>query len=102
MAPFYDLISTKAYPEISQKMAMKVGKENRFDWIMVRHWQQMAEQLDLKYAYLKRQLKDMAGALEHTAEKVARINISQYNGEKTISKICKTINTHIAHVRTYL
>jgi serine/threonine-protein kinase HipA len=102
LAPFYDLISTKVYPEISKKMAMKIGKKTRFDWIMERHWQQMADQLDLKFAYLKKLLMEMAEALETAMIEIADSITLEYNGEKTIQKICKTINTHITHVGTYL
>jgi serine/threonine-protein kinase HipA len=102
LAPFYDLISTKVYPEISKKMAMKIGKETRFEWIMERHWQQMAEQLDLKFTYLKKLLVEMAGALESDMLGIADSIILEYNGEKTIQQICKIINTHITHVRTHL
>jgi serine/threonine-protein kinase HipA len=102
LAPFYDLISTRVYPEISKKMAMKIGKETRFDWIMERHWQQMADQLDLKFTYLKKLLRNTAEALETVMIEMADSIILEYNGEKTIQKICKIINTHITHVRTYL
>ena len=102
LAPFYDLISTRVYPEISKKMAMKIGKETRFDWIMERHWQQMADQLDLKFTYLKKLLRNTAEALERVMIEMADSIILEYNGEKTIQKICKIINTHITHVRTYL
>ena len=102
LAPFYDLISTRVYPEISKKMSMKIGKETRFDWIMERHWQQMADQLDLKFIYLKKLLRKTAEALETVMIEMADSIILEYNGEKTIQKICKIINTHITHVRTYL
>lgn len=102
LAPFYDLISTRVYPEISKKMSMKIGKETRFDWIMERHWQQMADQLDLKFTYLKKLLREIAEALETVMIEMADSIILEYNGEKTIQKICKIINTHITHVRTYL
>lgn len=42
LAPFYDLLSTAIYPGISQKLAMKVGTENRPNWIMRRHWEELA------------------------------------------------------------
>ena len=44
IAPFYDLISTCAYSEIVKQMAMKIGSENRFKWVMERHWRRMADQ----------------------------------------------------------
>ena len=102
LAPFYDLISTRVYPEISLKMAMKIGKEPRFDWVMERHWQQMADQLDLKYTYLKKLLKQIAGTLETVMAETADTIISGYNGKKTIHKICEIITTRIKQVKTYL
>lgn len=42
LAPFYDLLSTAIYPGISQKLAMKVGGENRPDWIRRDHWERLA------------------------------------------------------------
>jgi serine/threonine-protein kinase HipA len=102
LAPFYDLISTRVYPEISQKMAMKIGTETRFEWVMERHWQQMADQLDLKFTYLKRLFMEIAGALETVTIEMADSIILEYNGEKTIQKICEIISNHIAHVKTYL
>lgn len=48
LAPFYDLISTLMYQELSRKMAMKIGGENRPEWLMNRHWCRMARELDLK------------------------------------------------------
>jgi serine/threonine-protein kinase HipA len=102
LAPFYDLISTRVYPEISEKMAMKIGRETRFDWILERHWQQMADQLDLKFSYLKKLLRETADALEKNTTEMAASIFLKYNGEKTIQKICGIINTHIKHVRAYL
>lgn len=81
---------------------MKIGKEARFEWIMERHWQQMADQLDLKFSYLKKNLRETAEALETAMIEMADAIMLEYNGEKTIRKICKIINTHVAHVRTYL
>ena len=81
---------------------MKIGKETRFDWIMERPWQQMADQLDLKFAYLKKLLSEIADALETAMIEMADSIILNYNGEETIQKICKIITTHITHVRAYL
>ena len=81
---------------------MKIGKEARFDWIMEHHWQQMADQLDLKFSYLKKLLRETADALKKNTTELADSIILKYNGEKTIQKICGIINTHIKHVRTYL
>ena len=60
-------------------MAMKIGKESRFDWVMERHWQQMADQLDLKFTYLKKLLKETAEAFEKNTTELANSIILKYN-----------------------
>lgn len=44
LAPFYDLVSTAVYPDLSQKLAMKIGGENTFERIFPRHLTTLAEE----------------------------------------------------------
>jgi len=60
------------------------------------------EVADLKFTYLKKLLRETAEALKTVMIEMANSIILEYNGEKTIQEICKIINTHITHVRTYL
>ncbi len=39
LAPFYDLISTGIYPDLTLNLALGIGGENRPDWIQKRHWE---------------------------------------------------------------
>lgn len=48
LAPFYDLMSTNVYPELSRKMSFKIGGENRPDWLMHRHWKRFSEEMEIK------------------------------------------------------
>jgi serine/threonine-protein kinase HipA len=41
LAPLYDLISTAHYPDLSQKMAMKIGKKYLPKELRQEHWQQL-------------------------------------------------------------
>jgi len=43
LAPFYDLISTVVYRGLILNLALKIGGENRPDWIQERHWKAFAE-----------------------------------------------------------
>jgi len=38
LAPAYDLLSTDIYPELSKKMAMKIGGKYLPEDVMLRHW----------------------------------------------------------------
>ena len=91
LAPFYDLISTRVYPELSFKMAMKIGRENRFDWIVERHWKRLADQLDLKFAYLKQVIEEITYTFEKASTQIADRLIDEFDGNKTIRKICKAL-----------
>lgn len=56
LAPFYDMMCTDIYEDLSQKLAMKIGGENRPDWIMERHWEKFAEEIKIGKAVLRKRL----------------------------------------------
>lgn len=43
LAPFYDLISTGVYPDLTPNLALRIGGEERPEWIQERHWAAFAE-----------------------------------------------------------
>jgi serine/threonine-protein kinase HipA len=43
LAPLYDLISTRVYPDLSKKLAMKFGEEYRPSYIRGRHLERLAQ-----------------------------------------------------------
>ncbi|MFZ4379975.1 MAG: type II toxin-antitoxin system HipA family toxin [Polynucleobacter sp.] len=63
LAPLYDVLSTAVYPDLSDRMAMKIGSKYRFDELHARHWVQMAEVAQLGAPQLKRRVLEIAGAL---------------------------------------
>jgi serine/threonine-protein kinase HipA len=83
MAPLYDLLCTTFYPEISTKMAMKIGGEYDSRKLVGPNWDRMAEETGLNKPMVKRRVLEMAelirqklpdAALDHpTAEGVSRI-----------------------------
>ncbi|MDA8136732.1 MAG: type II toxin-antitoxin system HipA family toxin [Desulfobacteraceae bacterium] len=56
LAPFYDMMCTDIYEDLSQKLAMKIGGENRSEWIMERHWEKFAEEIKIGRAVLRKRL----------------------------------------------
>lgn len=58
LAPFYDLLCTSIYEELSKKLAMKIGKENGLEWMMERHWGRLAGDINIDPMVLKKQLID--------------------------------------------
>jgi serine/threonine-protein kinase HipA len=44
LAPLYDLLSTRIYPGLSAKSAMRLGREYRPDRLFRRHWERLADE----------------------------------------------------------
>lgn len=71
LAPFYDLMCTQVYPDLAEKYAMKIGGENRPDWLQLRHWERLADELSLKKRFVLDMIQRMKGTIVIEAEKLA-------------------------------
>jgi serine/threonine-protein kinase HipA len=75
LAPYYDLMCTAVYPELAARIAMKIGGEDRPDWIIARRWQVFAEEVGIAYklvrqrmVYLKEAVPDEAAQLKQACD----------------------------------
>lgn len=95
LAPFYDMICTRVYQELTSKMAMKIGRKYDANFVLPRHWKQLCE--DINYRYLAMvELIETLGAkikravfLEKEQLKVKGINNS------IVDKIINVINNNV-------
>ncbi|MCY4362994.1 MAG: type II toxin-antitoxin system HipA family toxin [Gammaproteobacteria bacterium] len=53
LAPFYDLVCTRAIERIDPKLALAVGGEHMPGSIRPAHWQRLADELGIKFGYLQ-------------------------------------------------
>jgi len=60
LAPLYDVLSTAYYPELSKKMAMKIGGEYASDKVLPRHFDQLADEAGLAKPMVKRRVRELA------------------------------------------
>jgi serine/threonine-protein kinase HipA len=60
LAPLYDLLSTSYYPELSPKMAMKIGGEYLSAKITVEHFEQLAQEAGLAKPMVRRRVPELA------------------------------------------
>ncbi len=60
LAPFYDLLSTSYYPELSKKLAMKIGGEYVADKISLKHFELLAEDAGLAKPMVKRRVAELS------------------------------------------
>ncbi len=61
LAPFYDLVCTLAWPELSKIPAMKIGKSDSIETITPAHWQKMAQECRVGWPMLRERIGDLCG-----------------------------------------
>jgi serine/threonine-protein kinase HipA len=59
LAPFYDLVCTLAWSDLSETPAMKIGKSESIKTITPSHWRMMAEECRLGWPMLRERIVDM-------------------------------------------
>ena len=64
LAPAYDLLSTRFYPDLSDRMAMKVGNSYRVDDMTAARWRRLCEDAQLGFPLLRRAMADVNAALQ--------------------------------------
>lgn len=82
LAPFYDLLCTAAYPEIDQRMAMRVGGERKPDRLRRHHWERLAAELDIAPRAVFAEMLTLTQRIEQAAEGL--IEEIHLTGESTV------------------
>ena len=72
LAPFYDLMSTAIYPDLTDKLAMKIGAEDRPDWIIERRWRQFAKDVDIGDRLVLSRLVEMQEQVVEQADQLVQ------------------------------
>jgi serine/threonine-protein kinase HipA len=93
LAPFYDLLCTIVYPDLSDKLAMKVGGENRPEWIQLRHWERFAEEINIKPNLVLKIVETMASNIVENAKYVDEVFCENYGNSPIIDKIISVISS---------
>src|SRR5690606_19844067 len=102
LAPFYDLLCTAVYPELNGKMAMRVGGEDRPDWVIIRRWEQFASEIGIADKLVKSTLKKMSQRIVEEAYAL-RANFYAAHGQcDIIDKIITIIDKRARKVDTIL
>lgn len=68
LAPFYDLVCTRAYPRLDRALAMSVGGASNATNLLRRHWAQLAKDAGVAERWMVEQVGAMADALRKVGE----------------------------------
>ena len=60
LAPLYDVVSTVYYPELSPRMAMKIGGESASDQLWPQHFEKLAEEAELARPMVVKRVPELA------------------------------------------
>jgi serine/threonine-protein kinase HipA len=70
LAPLYDVLSTAVYPNLTPKMAMKIGSKYKFSEVQARHWDQFAQAVGLSKAQARKRILACAKSMPTTAREL--------------------------------
>jgi len=91
LAPFYDVLSTAVYPNLTDKMAMKIGSKYKFSEVQMRHWERFAVDAGLSPAQVKKRVLNIAQRLPALAAKTIPVFEAEGNGHSILDKIMTLI-----------
>jgi serine/threonine-protein kinase HipA len=91
LAPLYDTLSTAVYPNLTPKMAMKLGSKYRFSEVQARHWDQFAEATGLAKAQARRRALELARMLPKAAHQLQSAPDSGFSGHPLVESIIRVI-----------
>ncbi len=90
LAPFYDLLSTQVYPDLTDRQAMRIGGENRPAWIQRKHWERFGEAVAIKPRLVVKTLQDLSTAVVPVAQKLAQ-EVQNTSGTSPIIEMILTV-----------
>ena len=91
LAPFYDLVSTAVYPDLTDRLALKIGGENRPDCIRPRHWEALAKASGANPRIVRERIAALAGSILPAAREVAAMAGLEEGESATIEEILGVI-----------
>ena len=71
LAPLYDLLATVAYPELSPKLAMKIGRRSTLEQMDIGGWTRFASDAGLGLPLVRRRIGEISAGVRARAEEVA-------------------------------
>ncbi len=96
LAPFYDMLCTLVYPDLTSKMAMKIGSKYENDEVYARDWETFCQQINYDYSALKQLIHAQADALLKAAAQEKQYFINRKRDITLIDKLMRVIEKQIA------
>ncbi len=102
LAPLYDVLSTAVYPNLTPKMAMKIGSKYKFSEVQARHWDQFAEAVALSKAQARKRILVLAKSMPSTARELQSDPTRGFTSHGVVEQIVTLIEQRCALTRRRL
>ena len=100
LAPFYDLVSTRAYPNLSPRFAMSIGKTWEHDEINKDSWKRFAKSLTVRDKLVFTLMEELIDSVSGRLEDVYGQLIEEYGRSKVCADIKKTVEVGLTRLTT--
>jgi len=87
LAPFYDLVCTRAIERIDYHLAFSVGDERNPGVVTLKHWDTLANQCGLRPRFLRDQVLDVASGLLENLQHVRENFEDIYGGYPALQRV---------------
>ena len=97
LAPLYDALCTAAYPELSPRMAMRLGGRWAMSEMGVKTWPAFAESIGIKPTYVLRRVRELVGAVRRHLTSVAT-TLTPLLDARELQRVAGIIDDRAAHL----
>jgi serine/threonine-protein kinase HipA len=94
LAPLYDVVSTRYYPELTRELAMKIGGEYSSDRLTKTNFEQLAEDAGLAKPLVRRRVPELAEAVLLNLDKTGIEHPIAEALTEQIRERCDTVCNH--------
>jgi serine/threonine-protein kinase HipA len=91
LAPFYDLVCTRAIERIDYHLAFDVGGQRDPGQISTKHWESLASQCDVGSRFLHRLLQETAASLLEQIGQTKEVFEAQYGDYPSLQRIERVV-----------
>ena len=91
LAPLYDLLSTVAYPDLSQRFAMKIGGRRTLEEIYPADLDKFAKDIEIRAPFVRKRMGEIAEAIIEKSDGVAGALVLPNDRRQRLNEICDSV-----------
>jgi serine/threonine-protein kinase HipA len=95
LAPLYDVVSTRYYPELTRELAMKIGGEYSSDRVTKTNFEQLTEDAGLAKPLVRRRVPELAEMILSNLDKTGIKHPVAEEISGPIYQRCDTVRNHV-------